>query len=680
MIAEQNGHRSCCCGSAGRSSCDGGVTIELRAGLAATEVDRRVAKALRAGDVGARALAFYLVDLAERGAHQELGFRSIEHYAQTRYHICPPTTRCYLATGRALQELPEIDRAFCRGGLFWSQVRELVRMATPETETEWLLWAKGRPAREIASQARIRRKGERPSDPARRRIHDVSFQVAAPLNALQWAKWSTAREKMEAELGRPVSDSEMLEEAADLLLSTRSDGSVVGRMAVNDSHYQIVAIHDNDSGTVSIDVDGVPFAVTEADLDENSGPLCPTAECDEPTPLWLRREILARDRFRCCTCGCRKNLTVHHKRWRRYGGRTVHENLLTLCEDCHSLVHARLLRIQGSIDGGLRFLDVRGDDVRALRPPGRETMESTVVEMKPPQSDSRETTIAGYYGAPRLDSRETRLRSLGDFVGQETVVANLKRAAARARLRAEPLPHILLCGPPGLGKSSLGRALAAEVDAAFRPVNAPLVRSSEVLLRHLTTVRDRDILFLDEIHRLPDHVAETLYEAMEDRRISDPDGVRRVARFTLVGATTDEDLLPAALRSRFTIRQDLAYYDERDLVEILRRGAKHVGLEIDDEAAQLLARASRDTPRDALALLASVREGAPPRPRGRARKERVRPARGPCAITPVGVLADGLSHRLPGLAPRASVVVPTHTGRHPAGTIYGALRHPAFGL
>ena len=110
------------------------TTVELQAGLSPQEVDRRVASARRAGDVGARALAFYLTDLVERGAHQDLGFHSVELYAETRYHIRPVTTRVYLATGRALMELPEIDAAFSRGLLFWSQVRELVRVATPETD------------------------------------------------------------------------------------------------------------------------------------------------------------------------------------------------------------------------------------------------------------------------------------------------------------------------------------------------------------------------------------------------------------------------------------------------------------------------------------------------------------------------------------------------------------------
>ena len=147
-------------------------------------------------------------------------------------------------SGRALLDLPEIDRALCEGTLFWSQARELVRIAVPETEAEWLEWARGRSAREITAQMSIRRKGERPTDPARRRIRNASFRPDGRMNALQWEKWNAARAKLEAELDRPVTDTEMMEQMADLLLSTRADGSVPGRMPVNDAHYTIVTVHD----------------------------------------------------------------------------------------------------------------------------------------------------------------------------------------------------------------------------------------------------------------------------------------------------------------------------------------------------------------------------------------------------------------------------------------------------
>ena len=153
-------------------------------------------------------------------------------------------------------------------------------------------------------------------------------------------------------------------------------------------------------------------------------------------------------------------------------------------------------------------------------------------------------------------SRETTPLSLDEFVGQEPVVAALKRAAAGASLRQEPLPHVLLSGGPGLGKSSLCRALAAEVGSRLHATSATLLRCIAELIRHLCTLRDRDILFIDALHRLPASLSETLYEAMQDGRISDLGLTRRLAPFTLVGATTDEDLLPEAFRSRFPIKLD----------------------------------------------------------------------------------------------------------------------------
>jgi Holliday junction DNA helicase RuvB len=361
-------------------------------------------------------------------------------------------------------------------------------------------------------------------------------------------------------------------------------------------------MQDRATGTLSVEIDGVPFAVDGPAFDENTGELCPEHERDEPTPLVLRREILARDGFRCCHCRSRRNLTVHHRLWLRYGGRTVRENLMTLCEDCHSLVHARLLVIVGTIPGRLRFVDRRGAGTAAAGGSSREAMKSVVVETEPAEVVSRETTHAE--GSESV-SRETSL-TLEAFVGQAGAVRNIRRAVDRARRRGKPMPHTLLCGPAGLGKSSLARALAVELGTGFRMISAPMVRESEDLLRHLVALRDRDILFLDEVHRLPVHVAEMLYEAMQDRRISGPGGGVRIARFSLIGATTEEDLPPAPLRSRFQVRQDLSYYSETDLAEIVRRSAASGGLEIDATAAVMLARASRETPREALALLRNV--------------------------------------------------------------------------
>ena len=315
----------------------------------------------------------------------------------------------------------------------------------------------------------------------------------------------------------------------------------------------------------------------------------------------------------------RTRSTVPPLLWLLFGGLTIPENLLTVCEDCHSLIHARLLFVRGTIPGKLRFLDSKGRDLRSLGRTVREVVESMVVV-------SRETTEAEQASdQPKIVSRETnavseqpegvsretnarRPRSLAELVGQHSIVANLRRAVRAARHRGESAPHILLAGPPGLGKTSLAHAVAGEMGGTLKVTSAPLVGEPEELLRHLVSLRDGDILFIDEIHRLSDRVAETLYEAMEDGRISRFGETRRLARFTVIGATTDEDLLLPALRDRFTVRQDLEFYAGDDLVEIIRRKVNRWSLEIDDDAAAKLAAVSRETPRVALALLHSVRD------------------------------------------------------------------------
>ncbi len=203
-------------------------------------------------------------------------------------------------------------------------------------------------------------------------------------------------------------------------------------------------------------------------------------------------------------------------------------------------------------------------------------------------------------------------------MGQRQAVGNIQRAVNAARRLAEPLPHILLEGPPGLGKTSLARAAAAEAGARFHAAAAPVIVDPGVLVRMIASITEGDVLFLDEIHRLPARVAEILYEAMEDWSLSVPvrHGARqqtlhvRLPRFTLIGATSQPEMLPAPLVGRFQLREHLEFYGPDDIALILMKAASGLKIGLNREAAGVLAEASRGIPREALALLRSARDEA----------------------------------------------------------------------
>ncbi|MBW1992542.1 MAG: Holliday junction branch migration DNA helicase RuvB, partial [Deltaproteobacteria bacterium] len=208
-----------------------------------------------------------------------------------------------------------------------------------------------------------------------------------------------------------------------------------------------------------------------------------------------------------------------------------------------------------------------------------------------------------------------RPRTLEEFVGQEEVRRNLAIAIAAARGRGEALDHILVHGPPGLGKTTLAHIIAQEMGAGIKATSGPVIERSGDLAAILTNLRPRDVLFIDEVHRLPTVVEEILYPAMEDFRldliIGQGPGARTVKlelpRFTLVGATTRAGLLTPALRDRFGLMLRVDFYRPEELVHITLRAAQVLGVEIDEEGAWEIARRSRGTPRIANRLLKRVR-------------------------------------------------------------------------
>ena len=220
--------------------------------------------------------------------------------------------------------------------------------------------------------------------------------------------------------------------------------------------------------------------------------------------------------------------------------------------------------------------------------------------------------------AEDADSGSLRPSSFREFIGQAEAVSNLQVMIQAARLRGEPIEHLLFAGPPGLGKTTLARLIAEEMGTELISTAGPQIEHRGMLVAILSKLAPGQVLFIDEIHRLRTGIEETLYQAMEDYRVDITHGTGPGAmtyslaleRFTLVGATTRSGLLSAPLRDRFGVIFHLEFYNPADLTAIIQRAARVLDLPVDEDAARHIAEHSRGTPRVALRLLRRVRDAA----------------------------------------------------------------------
>ena len=603
-----------------------GERIVLRDDASFEELDNLLGISAVSAGIRHRVSAFSLERIDARRTYQVLGYRTATEYAAHRFGFSRREARELLRVGKAMRELRAIDHAFGERVLSWTKVRLLVRVATPATEDRWLEVATELTADNLALEIKLARPGDAPRCRDQRKgLSEVRLRLEADLPPDVYAMWEQVARHVRSSTKRPVKDWECIEAMCEgYLARERSENPTRG---VVNSNFTVV-INRCVSGGDDVDVavvdteDGpVPIATETADCIECD---CGSVDVGRPNgkkkkkiPNAMRLRVLARDGFRCRRCRMRDTIQAHHVVAESEGGPTDEKNLVAQCRWCHTLIHAGLITIDGTDANNedLGYLDRDGNRIGAAwMPSAEQCMEipALIFECTASVVDAGGLVggvLGGVLGgaargaAPRV--REAPVDRLDDLFGQRRVVNSLHTMISVANLLDEPLGHTLFTGPAGCGKTALARAIAGELGVGLVSVNGPDLRTPAQVRGILAGLKPRDVLFIDEIHSIPGHVAESLYPAM--------DAARHGVPFTLVGASTRHGSLPDPFRSRFENAELVTLYELDELVRIIEREIDTIrpdDLTIDPLAAGRLARVARGRPRRALGLARRARNHA----------------------------------------------------------------------